>query len=305
MKSRAICFWLFLALLLPFASGCSVKKMAINMVGNAMAESGETFSSDDDPELVMDATPFALKLMESLLDSSPKHKGLLTACCKNFTMYSYAHLQMEAEYCESANYAKAQMLRERARRLFRRAKDYGLRGLEARSKGFQALLPKDPDKALSSFGKKDVETLYWAALSYLAYINISKNDPAAMGDLDSAEKIMARAYALDPDWDHGTLQEFYVTWDGSRPESMGGSVKRAREMYDKALELSKGRRVSTYLALAESVSEKVQDRKEFDALLDKALAVDVEADKSLNLVNRIYRKRALWLKEQAKVLFVE
>jgi hypothetical protein len=96
-----------------------------------------------------------------------------------------------------------------------------------------------------------------------------------------------------------------VTYDGGRPEAMGGSVTRAREQYQKALDLSGGKKVSTYLALAEGISLKAQNRKEFDELLKKALAVDVDGDKSLKLVNRIYRKRALWLKEQAKDLFVE
>ncbi len=296
---------LLLACLWPLASGCSVKKMAINMVGNAMAESGETFSADDDPELVRDATPFALKMMESLLDSSPRHKGLLTACCKNFTMYSYAFLQMEAEYCEGTDYAKSRLLRERAVRMFRRAADYGVRSLEARSSGFAETMKTDPDKALAAFKKKDVETLYWAGMSRMALVSLGKDDPAVFADLSNAEKIMARAYELDPDWDNGSLHEFYLTYDGGRPEAMGGSVVRAREQYQKALELSGGKKVSTYLALAEGISLKSQNRKEFDDLVNKALSVDVDNDKSLKLVNRVYRRRALWLKEQAKDLFVE
>jgi len=44
------------------ASGCSVKKMAVNKLGNALAAGGSTLASDDDPELVRAAVPFSLKL---------------------------------------------------------------------------------------------------------------------------------------------------------------------------------------------------------------------------------------------------
>ncbi len=33
-------------------SGCSIKKLAINKLGDALSGSGSTFASDDDPELV-------------------------------------------------------------------------------------------------------------------------------------------------------------------------------------------------------------------------------------------------------------
>jgi hypothetical protein len=41
--------------------GCSIGSMAINTLGNALAEGNLDFATDDDPELVRDAVPFALK----------------------------------------------------------------------------------------------------------------------------------------------------------------------------------------------------------------------------------------------------
>ena len=46
---------------------CSIRKTAVNKLGDALAETGSTFSSDEDPELVGDAIPFGLKTMEALL----------------------------------------------------------------------------------------------------------------------------------------------------------------------------------------------------------------------------------------------
>ena len=66
------------AVLIPLAlllSSCSIKKYAINKVGDALAGTGTTFASDDDPELIRSAVPFSLKLVESLLAENPRHEG--------------------------------------------------------------------------------------------------------------------------------------------------------------------------------------------------------------------------------------
>ncbi|MFN3409866.1 MAG: TRAP transporter TatT component family protein, partial [Limisphaerales bacterium] len=116
-----------LALLLP---ACSVKRLAVNKLGDALAGGGTTFASDDDPELVKQAVPFSLKLMESLLAESPKHRGLLFATASGFTQYGFAFVQQDADELEDTDFTRAQELRARARRLYLRARDYGLRGLD-------------------------------------------------------------------------------------------------------------------------------------------------------------------------------
>src|SRR5437879_8912621 len=78
-------------------TACSVKRIAVNKLGNALASGGSTYESDDDPELVASAVPFGLKLMESLLAESPKHPGLLLAVSSGFTEYAYAFVGEPAD----------------------------------------------------------------------------------------------------------------------------------------------------------------------------------------------------------------
>jgi hypothetical protein len=78
-------------------AGCSIKKMAVNKMGDMLSSSGSTFESDEDPELVAAAIPFGLKLYEGLLAESPKHTGLLLAAASGFTEYSYAFVDLKAE----------------------------------------------------------------------------------------------------------------------------------------------------------------------------------------------------------------
>ena len=79
------------------AAGCSVRKFAINKLGDSLAHSGSTFAADNDPEFVGQAIPFSLKLIEGLLAESPKHRGLLFAAASGFTQYSYVYVQQPSE----------------------------------------------------------------------------------------------------------------------------------------------------------------------------------------------------------------
>src|SRR5881392_4376383 len=138
----------FATLLGAVGTGCSIKRMAVNKLGDALAAGGTTFASDDDPELVKAAVPFSLKLMESLLAESPKHKGLLFATASGFTQFAYAFVQQDADETEEKDLAAATELRTRARKLYLRARDYGLRGLEVRHRAFAKTLREKPKAAV-------------------------------------------------------------------------------------------------------------------------------------------------------------
>src|SRR5438552_8400345 len=149
-------------------SGCSIRRYALNKAADAIAQSSTTFASDDDPELVKAAAPFSLKLMESLLAESPNHPGLLFAAASGFTQYAYAFVQQEGDEMEEKDLAAAKAMRGRARRLYLRARNYGLRGLEARHRGFEKALRENPKAAVESAGAGDVPLVYWTGGSWAA-----------------------------------------------------------------------------------------------------------------------------------------
>src|SRR5215472_13141494 len=154
-------------LALVVSTGCSIKKFAISRMADSLAsQSTSGFATDDDPELIGDALPFALKLMEGLLDQVPQHRGLLFATCSGFTQYSYVWVQQPADEMEQQDVARAKQMRFRARRLYLRARDYGIRGLEVKHRGFGAELRRDPKSAVRLTNKEDVPLLYWTAASW-------------------------------------------------------------------------------------------------------------------------------------------
>jgi predicted anti-sigma-YlaC factor YlaD len=281
-----------------------VKKIAVSSLGNALAESGGSYAGDDDPDLVRDASPFALKSIESLLAASPRHRGLLLAAARGFTQYGYAFVEQEADFVEDQDLARATYLRDRARRLYLRALDYGLRGLEVDLPELRSGLRQDPAAALARATKKQVPLLFWTANAWGAAISISKSDSELTADQPSAEALMRRALALDEGYEWGSIHDFFISYEGGR-SSVGGSLAEARKHLDRALALSKGCRAAPLVAFAETVAVGQQNGAEFDRLLQQALEVDVDKVPELRLSNLIYQKRARWLLARRAELFVE
>jgi predicted anti-sigma-YlaC factor YlaD len=289
---------LILVLVILSTSGCSIKKMAVNKVGDALAGGGTTFASDDDPELVKAAVPFSLKLMESLLAESPKHRALLFAASSGFTQYSYAFVQEDAEELEGKDVTASLEMRQRARRLYVRARDYGLRGLDAAHPGFSQALRADAKTAVKVLKKKNVPQTYWTAASWAAAIVVIKNSPELIADLPIVEALIDRALELDEAYDHGAIHSFLISYEMSRPNATGDRASSARAHFERAVQLSDGKQAGPYVSLAESVSVEQQNRKEFESLLHQALAVDPNARPEWRLANLIMQRRARWLLTQ-------
>ncbi len=296
---------LLLAALL--APGCSVRKVAVNALANALAAGGDTYATDDDPELVAAAIPFGLKTMEALLAETPEHDGLLLAASSGFTQYAFAFVQAEADLVEEKDLSRATALRARARKLYPRALRYGLRGLEARHPGFEAGLRDDAlrEETLARATKVDVPLLYWTGAAWGAAISLSKENAELTADQGLVEALQRRALALDEGFGQGAIHDFFISFEGGRPPAAGGSVERARRHLERAVALSGGKRAAPYVSFAETVSVGAQDRAEFGELLKKALAVDPDAVPELRLANTVAQRRAAWLLARADELFLE
>lgn len=286
-------------------TGCSVRKFAINKLGDSLANSGTTFASDNDPEFVGQAIPFSLKLIEGLLAESPTHRGLLFAAASGFTQYSYAYVQQSAEQVETEDVTKSRVLAERARNLYLRARDYGLRGLETKHRGFSVSLHESPRAAARTAKAGDVPLLYWTAVAWGAAIALSKDRPDLVAQQPQVEALIDRAYELNPDYEHGVIDQFLISYESARQGAKGDFAARCREHFDRAVALSNGQLASPYVAYAETVSVQKQNRGEFEMLLKQALAVDPDSRAEWRLSNLVMQRRARWLLSREGELFLD
>ncbi len=292
---------LFLAgLIMLLFPACSLKRTAVNVLGDALAGGGGVYVSDDDPELIREAIPFGLKTYESLLAVSPEHRGLLLAAASGFTAYAYL-IQNDADRHDATDLSRARELRARAHKLYLRGRDYALRGLDVAYPGFTAKLSTERTATLAMTTRDDVPFLYWAGASWGGALTAAKDDLALIADLPIAGALVGRVLELEEMFELGAAHEFLIAYEGSRP---GGSASLARQHYRRALEISGGQRASVHLALAESVTIREQNLEEFRVLLAAALAVDPDKVPNQRLANTIARRRARWLETRIPDLFL-
>jgi predicted anti-sigma-YlaC factor YlaD len=294
------------ALLAASAPGC--RTVIVSYAADAAATTGTTYASDDDPELVRDAAPFGLKTMEGLLEKTPRHEGLLTSLASGFTQYAYAFVQADADQADlEGKVEQARAGRERARKLFLRARDYGLRGLDVRHAGMAARLRPgggDRARALGEAKREDVPLLFWTASAWTLAIANGKADMALVAELPAPVAMMERALALDAAWDEGAIHEFFVAFDATRSAAEGGGPERAKAHLDAALALSKNKKLGPRVSYAEGVLVQRQDRKEFTRVLEEVLRADPGEVPRHRLANVIAQRRARALLKHADDLFL-
>jgi predicted anti-sigma-YlaC factor YlaD len=229
----------------------------------------------------------------------------LLAASSGFTQYAYLTLQEPADEMEAHDVEGATALRKRARLLYLRGRDYGLRGLETRHKEFASLLRRDPKSAVAFCDKRDTAFLYWTAAAWGSAISVSKDSPDLIADQTIVEFLIDRAAALDPAFSDGAIQQFLVTYESVRPGRGKDSEARSRIHFNLALAMTNGQMAGPYVSFAESVSIASQNRKEFDSMIHQALAVDSDARPEWRLANLVMQRRARWLLSREDDLFLE
>ncbi|GAC1341694.1 MAG: hypothetical protein NVSMB23_13570 [Myxococcales bacterium] len=281
------------------ALACSPKRIALRSTADALSsQSAGTFARDDDPALIRDATPFALKTMESLADALDDHLELRVALASGFTSYAYAFVQQDAAEAEDQQPAAARAGRTRALKLFLRARSYGLDGLRIAHRITVDQLRGGEDgrkKALAQIGKDEVPLLYWTLLPWAAAISLNKRNLEMVGDVPVIAAMLDRAFELDETFDRGALHEFALAFDGARPS--GTTPAAQKQHYERAAALQKGLKVSALVSYAENVLGPAQDKAGFEKLLKEALSFDVDAPaaRDYRLANLIAQRRARFL----------
>ena len=305
LSSFAICYLLF-----ALCASCTVN----TLVADALTGQGggTVFTGDPDPQLVGDALPFAIKMYEALLDSAPKHQGLRLMTGSLFIMYANAFVQGPADMLPPEEWQTKESAHKRAKQLYLRGQEILYGSLDLKYKGFGKAVT-DFNKAdgdhkafaslLAKCKKEDAGLLYWTVAGGLAAYSLDLMDFDLNAKIPEWSMMIKRAYELDPDFDGAALDEFLLLFYASLPEFMGGDKERAKEHYKRALDKTGGKSTSAYISYAQSICVPAQDYNAYKDNLEKALAVDPNADVSTRLVTVINQRKARWLLDNAYLSF--
>ena len=254
-------------------------------------------SSEDDLQLAREASAFYLKFSESVLKETPGHLKLAESVSAGFTQYAYAFVAFDAEKIDTKNPKVAAQMRERAARLYARAHRHAMVALERSHPGFGDALRKPDTKNPLQLTKTQVPLAYWAAASLGGWISMSKDAPDLVADLPLSMRLAELAWQTDPTYGQGALASLMGTLEAAK---VGGSRPKAQAYFDQAIALSQGKEAGPLVAKAEGVALPAEDRKQFEQLLQQALAIS-QAHRSLQ--NEVMRERAQWLLSSVDELF--
>jgi predicted anti-sigma-YlaC factor YlaD len=141
--------------------------------------------------------------------------------------------------------------------------------------------------------------MYWAVAGGLAAFSLDVLDFDLSMHLPEWSAMILRAYELDPDYGGTALDEFLIIFYASLPELLGGDKEKAKFHYQRVMEKTGGNSAGAYVSYAQSICIPAQDYETYKDCLEKALAIDPDADISTRLVTIISQRKARWLLDNA------
>lgn len=294
----------FLAIVLLGFSGCSMTKLAVDTQGDVMALASPVIEEQTDYEVARYAIPSSLVQAEGLLRVSPGNEQLLLLSAKGWGSYAYGFVEDDMQRAELAgDLEAADVARDRAKKMYLKAKGYGFALLEARASGIGESIQRDPDELRRFLNdeftdKEDAAALFWTGYAWGSAINISRDDPAMIADLAFPPVLVERAVALDETYYNAAGLVFLGVFHSSLGESIGGDPALGRKHFERALSLTKRQSKVVQVNFAESYAVQKQDRALFESLLNEVVRESDTAPPSLALPNVVSKRRAQRLLSQ-------
>ena len=315
---------LFLLLAAFALSGCSIRQAAYNSVSDMLApppqkkaSSKDTASpnpmtaltGENDPQLVREFFPTALKLYEIMLIQNPRHQGLAIMTGQLYIMYANAFVQTPAEQLPMEQFTTQDSEYRRALNFYVRGKNFVLDALNNKYPFFsQAVFGPDraaAEKMLALCKPVDTSALYWAGAGAMGAFALNPLDTELLASLEGSLAMLEHAAELDPAFNNGAIWEVLMSFYGAAPESLGGGREKALAAYENALRYSGGTSPGTFIGYARTFCIPAQDGAAFDEAIEKALAIDPESQSENRLVLTIAQKQAQWLKDHKADFILE
>lgn len=276
-------------LLLLFASGCA-SQFRLAMAGPLLQDVALATARHDDLELVSQAVPAYLLLLEGLLQRHPDNQRLLVAAAQAYLAYGTL-IELEEP--------------EHARVLYNRAKEYGLQALANRKKVAPLLAAPYGEfvQILPRLRPKDLPVVFWAASTWGAWISAHTDSMAALAELPKVISLMEWVLDQDESFEAGSPHLFLGIYRAALPPALGGDPEKARYHFDRAIAISQDQALMPYVLKARYYARQIFDRELYLSLLNRALALPIDDKPELTLQNVAARRQAQKLLEETDEFF--
>lgn len=271
--------------------GCSLQKLALKTTSGLFAYGIEALYSEPDLQIAEIAVASNLKLLEGFYLADPKNQTILSLLTQGFASYSLAFLEEQQP--------------QRASLFYLRARDYGLKWL-AHSRAFKGGVPKreaDIRVRLPLLKKKDVPALFWTAFAWAGWVNLNRDNPQAVFDLSIVKAMMDRVLELDEGFFFGSAHLFWGSIYGSIPKMLGGDPEKAKEHFEKAMNLTDRKFLVALVYYAQYYAAPTLNEELFNQLLQQVADAPQDIMPGYELMTSFAKLRARHLLDQKENLF--
>ena len=273
MTLRPRMVWLLTAALC--LSGCAAQSLMVDPMAGLLADGAAAYEQEADLELLREAFPAHIKLLEVLLQSDPDHPGLHLLLARLYGGCAFTVFEPDLERLrwrpaeDTDARSEAARLRARADRFYRRGAEHALAVLERRHAGFENRLARvgDREAALAAVTVRDVPALFWYAFNLGSRVNLNRGDLRLVARAHQAEGAMRRVVALRPGFYHGAAHLFLMRYYAAQPMASGS---RAEAHYRAMTALPGAARVAAEVFYAHDVLLPRGARQAFETRLAEA-----------------------------------
>ncbi len=261
--------------LILLLSSCSIDKLAVKKTSGIIERGIPSIYSEANLDYVKNSLPANLKLME-ILYQTEKDPALVKNMTMGFCGYAFAFYE--------------DMKNER--------NDFYERGIKYSNEYINDKKLKEK-KNLSD---TDFDILFWNMFCKSSYIDSNRDDLNALSYLGEIEEISQKLYSIKPDYFYNSIETIIASIYASKPRIVGGSPKKAKEHFEKAVN-GKGKDflMNKYF-YAKVYATLTMDEELFDKLINEIETADL-TDPSVSFFNQIAKLKSNKLKEKKNEIF--
>jgi hypothetical protein len=285
-------------------------KLAVGTQAEVMKTASPVIEEQTDYEFARSAIPGTLMQVDGMLRVTPDDERLLLLGARGFASYAYGFVEDEADRAElRGDMEQADYDRGRARGLYLKGRDLGIRLIEQSAPEIKAQLKRDPDTLKNYLkaeltDKEHAAALFWTGYAWGSAIGVSRDDISLVADLALATALVERSVELDETFYNAAGHTFLGVVNSSRGQAIGGDPKKGKEHFERAIALTKRKALLTLVNYAQWYAVQEQNRALFDALLKEVLDAPAPVPAPLALPNTIAKRRAKRLASQADSLIL-
>lgn len=267
-------------LLTVLLQGCgSFIKMGLRSATPVLNDLIRAAYKHNDPELIKEAIPASLLILDGLIETDPENYELLVLASQGYSGYAMAFVEDENP--------------ERAKKLYLRGKDYGLMAMRLCKKFRKATDRNEPmEVALKLLDEEYVPAMFWTVSNWAAYINLSRRDTSALFDIPNVIALMERIKELDPDYFYGGVHLLYALYYANQPALTGGGPEKAKEEFEKVFNISNDKFLLAHVMFAKFYAVPLKDESLFDSELKMVLSTPSDVLPDAVFMNEVAKIKA-------------